>query len=240
MIFTIHQEDEPKPKREYRLRGRPNIAAQETMKECNDWITARYFNHASCAGHIRGELHDQVNKERDILEGDMFGPDGRSLNKFPTRGMCIDQAIMRQYDTLFRAYKRPETGYLWWWYLTPIMYFYDRAVCMELSESPLAEYCEKIPTYRHNAGAVVHEIRLYDRVNVPTPLFIVVGKTRAALRKEERVTIEEFHEIAKCDVLHLPHINLVAGKKADATGNEVVSINAIRIIRCIQKVFGEV
>ena len=219
------------------MSGRPSKEDVVNIKENNDWMFSLYGNHGNSAAHALGKIHDQTNKKRDILNEEEFGKEGRSINRFITRGMFFCNTILRQNDLLFRAYNRPSTSYKWGWYLTPIIYLYDIKEILTLVKYGNAEYYEKkIPTYEHDFEDSVHEIRLVNRKFCPKPKLIVVGKTKAALREEERLPIKLFHEMVGCNVLHLPHINLGAYKDKLATGNKTVSINAIRIIDCVKSI----
>lgn len=238
-IWRIDETNEPKPKREFRFCGRPTEAVKEIIEEHNNWMFTRYANHGNVAAHIFGELHDQINKLRDREFKLIFHKDGRSLNRFITRGMYFCGATVRNFDLRFRKQLTPDatglTNYEWGYYLTPIMYLYDIQDIYKLVRKRLATYFETmIPTYSHTYLDNVHEFRVHNRNALPNPTLIIVGKNSNPLKASQRIDIERLHKHAKCDILHIPHLRLILGKGENSTGNEVCSTNAIRVIQCIR------
>jgi len=227
------------PPRDFRLIGRPSLGAIQVMQSLNTWMFNKYANHGNVAAHLFGVIRDQVNKTQDVLHEKEFHKNGRSLNRFATRGMFFCGTTMRYYDLRFRKHGTPDpcynTRYKWGYYLTPILYLYDINAIQKLMAVRAATYFEhKIPTYSHNFSEKVHEIRVHDRTTLPKPSLIIVGKAYTALRASERIDIRTLHSVAGCDILHLPHINLYSNKDDAATGNATTSKNAIRIIECIK------
>lgn len=221
--------------------GTLDKVGKRKFKLLNDWFSNNFFNHGNIAAHPFDVVFDQMNKKGD-RKGFADTPNGRSLNKFLTRGMYFPGSIIKDWLDCYNKGRDNKIKMPWGYYFTGVLYLWQTQNILDLNEfyKYYNDNKEKLPSFPHHQDGPAYEIRFIDRKYIPVPKIILVSRTLSIrLRKENRFDINIFLEKIKekygdnVIVIYVPHLNFKINKKKNQTGNNSKSINALRLMEIV-------
>jgi len=218
--------------------GRPNAHFIRKFNAFNAWFSYKYLNHGNIVAHLFNLIIDQINIKGDRLAFATSSPNGRSANKFLSRGLYFPSSIIKDLLSRYNRDMNPKGGLQlpWGYYLTGLMYIWES---QEVLKNPVTyDYYDgdlDLPSYTHHTDGPAYELRFKHRKYIPNPKFLFIGKTVRQFRKLNRMDIEVVLEYVKeiypdTIVVYVPHIWLGCNKKRNETGNNKKSMNAQRLM----------
>lgn len=224
--------------------GRPNSDFIKKFTGFNYWFSDKHFNHGNIVAHLFDVITDQINVNNDKRAFGTTSPNGRSCNKYLSRGLYFPSSIIKDQLSRFNRGIKPKNGLKlpWGYYLTGLLYIWKSKDVLKHPKNYIyyGDHNNNNPltSYNHNVDDPAHELRFTDRAFVPPPAYLFVGKSIRQFRHKNRIDIKRVVRYVKKKypstiVVYTPHIWFGCNKKRLETGNKVVSMNAQRIMEII-------
>lgn len=224
--------------------GRPGPDFIRKYKIFNNWFSENFLNHGNIVAHLFGVITDQMNVNGDKKAFRESSPNGRSCNKYLSRGLYFPQSIIKDHLAKYKNRTTPKNGLQlpWGYYLTGLMYIWNSKTIFsnpehytyygnDNNDNPLTSYI-------HDPDDPAHEVRYIDRAFMPPPRYIIVGKSIRQFRQVNRMDINRVLNYLKLKypnaiVIYVPHILFNCPKQRNETGNKKHSMNAMRLFEII-------
>lgn len=234
LFYLINELTEIKPDRAQRL-GRPSSIVVNEYKELQTWIGNKYLNHGNNMAHTLSLVRNQINKIRDAK---VFTEDGRSLNLFFSRGLHFAKRCSELYKKPNSTTKKVISKKLQL-YVSPTLYLYDKNLINNLiKEKKCVLYDKQIPSYNHNKKVNTFEYRIKHAKDLPSPKYIITGKSFIALKKKDRIDYLNYAKMVEkafpeTILIHVTHISFGVTKQRNSTANEKHPLTGKRLLEIL-------